>query len=108
MFPLAEPSQSVPDAPVLEPAEIDLIHKSSPAQMNLERSGQWYLGYLARSKDWLREHDHHHRRITRMIRSQRLLLGELAADSAREQVLKLAKQGKATIGDAAYAHWQSA
>ncbi len=108
VFPLAEPSSGFPAAPVLEPAEIDLIHKSSPATMNLEKSGQWFLDYLSRSKDWLREYDHNHLRITRMIRSQRLLLGELAAESSKEKVLQMAKKSRARIGDTAYEHWKAA
>ena len=108
VFPLAEPSGAIPGAPVLESAEIDLIHKSSPATMNLEKSGQWFIDYLARSKGWLRSHDHNHLRITRMIKSQRLLLGELAADSAKERVLQMAKKAKAPIDDVAYAHWHAA
>ncbi len=110
VFPLDVASGALPDAPVLEPAEIDLIHKSSPATMNLEKSAQWFLDYLSRSKDWLRESDHHHLRITRMLRSQRLLLGELAAESAKERVFHMAQQAKtkARISDAAYAHWRAA
>lgn len=108
VFPLAEPSGAIPGAPVLESAEIDLIHKSSPATMNLEKSGQWFIDYLARSKGWLRSHDHNHLRITRMIKSQRLLLGELAADSAKERVLQMAKKAKAPIDDMAYAYWRAA
>ncbi len=108
VFPLAEPSGAFPDAPVLESAEIDLIHKSSPATMNLERSAQWFLDYLARSKGWLRAHDHNHLRITRMIKSERLLLGELAAESTRERVLQMAKKAKAPIAEIAYEHWRAA
>ncbi len=108
VFPLAEPSSAFPDAPILEPAEIDLIHKSSPATMNLERSAQWFLDYLARSKGWLRTHDHNHLRITRMIKSQRLLLGELAAGSTKEKVLQMASKAKTPIDDVALAYWRAA
>ncbi len=108
VFPLAEPSGAFPGAPVLEPAEIDLIHKSSPATMNLEKSGQWFVDYLARSKTWLRSHDHNHLRITRMIKSQRLLLGELAAESTKARVLQMATKTKAPIDDVAYEYWRAA
>lgn len=108
VFPLDEPSGAVPDAPVLEPAEIDLIHKSSPATMNVERSTEWFLGFLARSPHWLRGYDHNHLRITRMIRCNRLLLGELAAESARNRVLKLAEKAKGKIGDEAIDYWRRA
>ena len=106
VFPLAEASGAFPSAPVLEPAEIDLIHKSSPATMNVERSTEWFLGFLSRSRHWLREYDHNHLRITRMIRCNRLLLGQLAADSVRSRVLKLAEKSKGKISDEAIGYWK--
>lgn len=105
VFPLDEPSGAQPDAPVLEPAEIELIHKSAPATMNVERSTDWFLGFLARSTDWLAPCDHNHLRITRMIRSNRLLLGELAAESARNRVLQLLKKSKGKVGETAIGFW---
>ena len=108
VFPLDQRSGARPDAPVLEAAEIDLIHKSGPATMNLERSTEWFLGFLSRSPQWLVAHDHNHLRITRMIRSNRLLLGELAADSARAKVMKLADKAKGKISEESLAYWQRA
>lgn len=105
VFPLDEPSGAQPDAPVLEPAEIELIHKSAPATMNVERSTEWFLGFLARSSDWLAPYDHNHLRITRMIRSNRLLLGELAAESARNRVLQLLEKSQGKVGEAAIGFW---
>lgn len=108
VFPLDTPSSAQPDAPVLEAAEIDLIHKSVPATMNLERSTEWFLGFLARSADWLTPSNHNHLRITRMIRSNRLLLGELAAQAARSRVLQLLDQSKATVSDTSVGFWMRA
>ena len=108
VFPLAEASGAFPGAPVLEPAEIDLIHKSGPATMNLERSTEWFIGFLSRSPQWLVAHDHNHLRITRMIRSNRLLLGELAADSARASVMKLSEKAKGKISEESLRYWQRA
>ena len=108
VFPLDEPSSAQPDAPVLEPAEIDLIHKSGPATMNVEQSTEWFLGFLSRSQCWLASHDHNHLRITRMIKSNRLLLGELAAASVREKVLKLAQKADGKISEASIAYWRAA
>ncbi len=108
VFPLAEASGAQPDAPMLEPAEIDLIHKSGPATMNVERSTEWFLEFLSRSPKWLVAHDHNHWRITRMIKSNRLLLGELAAESARARVMKLAENAKGKISEVAIAFWEQA
>ncbi len=108
VFPLDTPSGAQPDAPVLGPAEIDMIHKSAPATMNLERSTDWFLGFLARSTDWLAPYDHHHLRITRMIRANRLLLGELAAESARNRVLALHDKRNGQAGENAIGFWMRA
>ncbi len=108
VFPLDTHSGAQPDAPVLVPAEIDMIHKSAPATMNLERSTDWFLGFLARSTDWLAPYNHNHLRITRMIRSNRLLLGELAAESARRRVLQLHEQLKGKAAETAIGFWMRA
>jgi len=94
VFPLDTESGAQPDAPVL-------IHKSGPATMNVERSTDWFLGFLSRSPKWLAAYDHNHLRITRMIRSNRLLLGELAAESARSRVMQLAGKASGKISDEA-------
>lgn len=108
VFPLDQPSGAQPDAPVLEAAEIDLIHKSGPATMNVERSTEWFLGFLSRSRPWREGPDHNHLRITRMIRSNRLLLGELAADSARDRVMKLAGKSPEKISELTIDFWRRA
>jgi hypothetical protein len=108
VFPLDEPSGAQPDAPVLEPPEIELIHKSAPATMNVEHSTDWFLGFLARSTHWLAPYDHNHLRITRMIRSNRLLLGELAAESARSRVLQRLERAKGNVGETAIGFWMRA
>ncbi len=108
VFPLDTESGAQPDAPVLSAAEIALIHQSTPATMNLERSTDWFLGYLARNSDWLAPYDHNHLRITRMIHSNRLLLGALAAESARERVLQLHAQRGGRADPRAIGFWMRA
>lgn len=108
VFPLDTRSGAQPDAPVLDAAEIDMIHKSAPATMNLERSTDWFLGFLSRSQQWLAPYDHNHLRITRMIRSNRLLLGELAATSARSRVLQLHERRKGQADPVAIDFWMRA
>ncbi len=108
VFPLDEPSGAQPDSPVLEPAEIGLIRKSAPATMNVERSTDWFIGFLARTDDWRAPYDHNHLRITRMIRCNRLLLGELAAESARSRVLQLLKKSPHKVSETAIGFWMRA
>ena len=108
VFPLDEPSSASPDAPVLEPGEIALIHKSSLAAHNLNESVNWFCAYLTRNDHWRVDHDHNHLRITRMIKSQRLLQGEMAANATRDRVLKMAASSKGQIGERAIDYWRAA
>ncbi len=105
VFPLDTESGAQPGAPVLSMAEIALIHQSTPATMNLERSTDWFLEFLARSSDWLAPYDHNHLRITRMIHSNRLLIGALTAESARERVLQLHVQRGGRADPRAIGFW---
>ena len=108
VFPLDEPSTASPDAPVLEPGEIALIHKSSLAAHNLNVSANWFCAYLTRNDHWRVAHDHNHLRITRMIRSQRLLQGEMAANATRDRILKLAAPSKEEISETSFGYWKNA
>ena len=90
LFPLDEPSRSVNGAPVLTKLEIDEIRQRSLAQANLGESASWFLGFLERNDHWVTKYNHNHLRITRVIRSLRLLACEGAADEFRDKVLALA------------------
>ena len=108
VFPLDEPSGASPDAPVLEPGEVALIRKSSLAAHNLNQSVQWFLNFLQRDKHWLATHNHNHLRITRMIKSLRLLEGEMAANSVRSSVLRMGEPHKDKISELAFDYWRNA
>ena len=73
LFPLAVPSYAVPGSPVLEKEEIKKIRKSKIALENLYKSADWYANFLSRNEFCKKPNDHNHRRITRVIRSLRLL-----------------------------------
>ena len=90
MFPLDEPSRSVNGAPVLTDLDIDEIRQSSLAQANLVKSARWFLGFLERNNLWVTKYNHNHLRITRVIKSLRLLASDEAADEFRDKMLPLA------------------
>jgi len=90
MFPLDEPSRSVNGAPVLTDLDIDEIRQSSLAQANLVKSARWFLGVLERNNLWVTKYNHNHLRITRVIKSLRLLASDEAADEFRDKMLALA------------------
>ena len=80
MFPLTEKSVSVPGVPTLSAEDVEAIRASEVARANLEKSAQWYLGFLKRNDHWIKSYDHNHLRITRMIKSSRLLSDDRCAE----------------------------
>ena len=105
LFPLDEPSRSINGVPVLTELEIDEIRQSSLAQINLAKSARWFLGFLERNDHWITKYNHNHLRITRIIKSLRLLASDEAADEFRDKVLALAVDNLNLIDQKARGFW---
>ena len=108
MFPLDEPSQAVSGAPVLDDFDIDEIRENQVVAENLEESVRWFLGFLERNDHWITEYDHNHLRITRVIKSLRLLASDEAADEFRDKVIALAGDNLNLVDEEARDFWNSA
>jgi len=93
---------------VLTELDIDEIRQSSLAQANLDKSARWFLGFLERNNHWLTKYYHNHLRITRVIKSLRLLASDEAADEFRDKVLALASDNLNLVDQKARALWNSA
>ena len=105
LFPLDEPSRSVNGAPVLTALDIDEIRQSSLAQANLAKSTSWFLGFLERNDHWVTKYNHNHLRITRLIKSLRLLASDEAADEFRDKVLAVAGDNLNLVDQKARGFW---
>ena len=105
LFPLDEPSRSVNGAPVLTELDIDEIRQSSLAQANLAKSARWFLGFLERNDHWIAKYNHNHLRITRVIKSLRLLASDEVADEFRDKVLALAGDNLNLVDQKARGFW---
>ena len=105
LFPLDEPSRSVMGAPVLNELDIEDIRQSELVQLNLIKSARWFLGFLERNDHWITKYDHNHLRITRVIKSLRLLASDKAADEFRDKVLALAVDNLNLIDQKARGFW---
>ena len=105
LFPLNEPSRSVNGVPVLTELEIDEIRQISLAQANLAKSARWFLGFLERNDHWIIKYNHNHLRITRVIKSLRLLASDKAADEFKDKVLALAGDNLNLIDQKARGFW---
>ena len=106
MFPLTEKSMSVPGVPTLSAEDVEAIRASEVARSNLEKSAQWYLGFLKRNDHWIRSYDHNHLRITRAIKSLRLLVDNSSANNLREQVFACAANRLDKISLEAKTFWE--
>ena len=108
LFPLTQPSAAVPGSPVLTSAMVADLTRSPAAQAHLAAAAARMLSFYERSDQWLRPADHNHLRITRIIRSLRLLAGDAAADGFRRRILERVAAAGAPVGAAALRFWAEA
>lgn len=108
LYPLDEPSRSVNGVPILTDLDIDEIRQSSLAQANLAKSARWFLGFLERNDHWITKYNHNHLRITRVIKSLRLLASDKAADEFKDKVLGYLGDDLNLIDPKARSFWNSA
>ena len=108
LFPLAEPSAAVPGAPVLDDAGVTAIRESTLAQCALAAATDRMDRFYRTTDPWLRPHDHNHLRITRIIRSLRLLSGDAAADAFRDAVLWRVEATRAPVNARSRGYWATA
>lgn len=108
LFPLPEPSAAVPDAPVLTPGEIQAIRQSELAPIALAGATDRMASFYRTTHDWLMPNDHNHRRITRIIRSLRLLVGDAEADAFRDAILERVEATRAPVSARSRGYWATA
>ncbi|MDP3593898.1 opioid growth factor receptor-related protein, partial [Phenylobacterium sp.] len=87
LFPLPEASSAVPGAPVLSADDVMQIRSSDIAMTNLRAAAARMRDFYARTRHWLAPADHNHLRITRIIKSLRLLAGDAEADAFKTMIL---------------------
>jgi hypothetical protein len=123
MFPLEEPSQFNPDAPILTRADREAFRDDPALRDNLTKSVDRFLGFLGLTRDegrvvpasdfdtkrWrLTEPNHNWLRITRVLASLRLLGLPDQSRSFHQGLEGLIADGKARITADTRAYWKSA
>ena len=108
VFPTDEPSRATPESPILDEEEIVKIQNSEQAKQNLSKSADWYFNFLRRNSFWRKAHDHNHLRITRVIKSLRLLCGDDEADYYKEQFWQLLGADISIIPPKTIEYWEDA
>jgi hypothetical protein len=105
MFPLKEASGSNFSAPNLRASDVDVIRSSAKCQQNLETSASWILAFFKRSEEVARFTNHNHLRVTRIIKSLRLLHSDQLADQFKQAILAMIQAKGARINSITVAFW---
>lgn len=108
LFPLLEESQQVHDAPVLTEEDVAVIKTSEQAIANQKRAVERMLQFYKDSDHWLTQMDHNHLRITRMLKSVRLLQSSDAAEEIYNTLLEQVHQAGDPIDSKNIAYWTDA
>lgn len=108
LFPLTEPSSALPDAPVLSPEEVAAISQSSIGQIVLAGATDRMAAFYRDTDHWLKADDHNHLRITRIIRSLRLLRGDDAAEGFKAWIMARVDATGAPISARSRGYWLTA
>lgn len=96
------------EPPVLTADDIMRIRASGRARANLYAAAERMKRYYARTESWRRESDHNHLRITRIIRSLRLLVGDTPADGFRTPIMTVLGSHRANVSATAIDFWSQA
>jgi hypothetical protein len=125
LFPLPEPSRFNPDAPLLTPEDIATFRQDSALRANLRRSFERILTFLGlqeadggevvegpnfakRAPDVWNYPNHNWLRITRILRSLRLLGLEAEAQALYRRLDDFHARRKFPIGDDTFRYWTDA
>jgi hypothetical protein len=108
LFPLPEASRAFNGAPVLTEADLEVMRRSGLCQERLAAARERMITFLNENPDWLQAYDHNHLRITRMIRSTRLIAGHEAGDALRDFFLHHIRERRGMVNPTTLAFWANA
>lgn len=108
LFPLDTPSAAVPGSPILTPSDIAAISACAQCQVNLRRALERMERFYAGNDHWLVPGDHNHLRITRIIRSIRLLVGPKQAEDFFDAIMARVTQSGAPVSHTSQRYWKEA
>lgn len=108
LFPLDTPSAAVPGSPVLSRGDIEAIRACEPCKRNLRRSAERMARFYAENDHWLVPSDHNHLRITRIIRSLRLLVGRPEAEQFFSSIMARVRNSDTVVSKTSQRYWREA
>ena len=110
LFPLNEESNAVSNGIYLDSSEAILsIKVNKLATENIVKSSKWFLLFLTRNSHWKRKHDHNYLRVTRIIKSLRLLVSDQEANKFYESFMQLIDENLISrINSTTLDYWENA
>ena len=110
LFPLNEESNAVSNGIYLDSSEVIFsIKVNKLATENIVKSSKWFLSFLARNSHWKRKHDHNYLRVTRIIKSLRLLVSDQEANKFYESFMQLIDENLISrINSTTLHYWENA
>jgi len=108
LFPIPEQSAFNPWAPVLTTGDMDELRHYPDALDNLRAAAQRMLEFYRNNVHWLTATDHNHLRISRIIRSLKLIVGQEEADRFYDEIMRLVKVAGSPVSANAVAYWRRA
>ena len=108
LFPLDAPSGANRNAPVVSAGDVEAIHASGLAQIALAAGTDRMAAFYQSNHHWLVAQDHNHLRITRIIKSLRLLRGPGEAADFRDLILRLEDRAGRPVSMGSRQYWEQA
>ena len=108
LFPLNALSGANRRAPMLSAEDVAEIQASGLAQIALAAATDRMAHFYLRHGHWLVDHDHNHLRITRIIKSLRLLRGPDEAEDFRRIVLRRDEEAGRPVSAGSRQYWMQA
>ena len=108
VFPLAEPSfWSSNKYFIGSQQQIDSLSKNKNVKEAILQSASWYISFLKRNNHWKNVNDHNLKRITRMIKSVRLIVGDIEADKIKKEIISI-KNIEKLVSQKSIKYWENA
>ena len=108
LFPIEDERSRGASIPDLTDEEVDLIKDSEEAQKAMLLSVSRMRRFWSKNQHWVTEHDHNHLRITRCIKSLRLLVGDEEAQKMKVWLSSVLGPNAKLISKSSLKYWKEA
>ena len=108
LFPIEDERSRGASIPNLTDEEVEMIKQSEEAQKAMLLSASRMRRFWSKNQHWVTEHDHNHLRITRCIKSLRLLVGDEEAQKMKVWLSSVLGPNAKLISSVSLNYWKNA